>query len=399
MNYGIFKNLASDNHYLSLTKTLNSARCTEETVKSIKRITKNDMCYAHMGQLVIHNGICYTTFLQNSGNDGENHDSITSGVVLGIFSLDKVMSNSFDAEEDVEFYPVGKKGDYCAGHKANSIFKDNSMCLVGDKLNICFSFTADDDESHIFCKEFNIYTKKWESEKAVVLRYKDKIYNFSDKTINFIYEDKGFEPRAKGLIELVSAWSEYKGEYYATGVTIEGPNNGFVVKTKDFAVMELVDVVPFNDMGCAEIASYIYKDMLFVACRQDYGIPYLYMGLLDLETLEWKHHYKISDGNSRPWFFEYRDELYLLNTVEEFGRRYTNVSRVRTLDSEYEFFKYKVPVETMATLKNCGYYHATANYEGDVYFVCTWNTESFGKLSMNFYDEDAVNKKMIELFE
>jgi hypothetical protein len=53
----------------------------------------------------------------------------------------------------------------------------------------------------------------------------------------------------------------------------------------------------------------------------------------------------------------------------------------------------------MATLKNCGYYHATANYEGNVYFVCTWNTESFGKLSMNFYDEDAVNKKMIELFE
>ena len=399
MDYGIFKHLASDNHYLSITKALNSARCTEQTAQSLKRITKKDICYAHMGQLVIHNGICYTTFLQNSGNDGEEHSSVTSGVVLGIFSVDKIMSESFNVEKDIEFYPVGKKGDFCAGYKAHSIFKDNSMCLVGDKLYICFSFTTEDDKSHIFSKAFNICTKKWELEKAVVLRFNDTIYDFSDKTLNVVYKDKGFEERAKGLIELVSAWSKYKGEYYATGITIDGPNNGFVVKTKDFEVMDLVDVVPFNDMGTAEIASYIYKDKLFVACRQNYGIPYLYMGLLDLQTLEWKYHYKIPDGNSRPWFFEYNDELYLLNTIEEHDRRYTNISRVRTIDSQFEVLKYHIPIECMATLKNCGSYHATAIYKGNVYFVCTLNTESFGKLSMNFYNEEDVNKKMIELFE
>jgi len=112
MDYGIFKQLATDNHYLSLTKTLNSARCTKETLKSLKRITKKEICYAHMGQLVIHDGICYTTFLQNPGNDGEEHSSVTSGVVLAVFTLEQAMSDAFDAEKDIEFYPIGQKGDF-----------------------------------------------------------------------------------------------------------------------------------------------------------------------------------------------------------------------------------------------------------------------------------------------
>ena len=60
-------------------------------------------------------GICYASFIQNTGNDGENHDSTTSGVVLAVFTLEAVSSDGFDAERDVEIYPVGGKGDLCAG--------------------------------------------------------------------------------------------------------------------------------------------------------------------------------------------------------------------------------------------------------------------------------------------
>lgn len=397
MDYGIFKQLSTDNHYSSLTKALNSARCTKETVATLKRITKKEILYAHMGQLCIKDGICYATFLQNPGNDNEEHDSITSGVVLAIFSVDDAMGDGFDAEKDIEFYPIGGLGDYCAGYKASSIFKDNSMCLVGDKLYICFCFTSEDEKSRIFCKVFDTKDRKWKEEKAVVLRYKDKIYDFSDKTMNMIYEDNGLEPRAKGLIELVSAWNEYKGEYYATGLTIGGANNGIIVKTKDFETMDFVDVLPFNDRGGAEIASYIKNGMLFVACRQLFGVPYMYLGLYELETGEWKHYYKLPDDNSRPWFFEHKNELYLINAVEDATRRYMNISRVRAMDSPHDFFKYKIPVECMATIKGCGCYQATAMHNGEIYFVCTHKTESFGKLSMNFYNEDEVNEKLLNL--
>ena len=197
----------------------------------------------------------------------------------------------------------------------------------------------------------------------------------------------------------MSEWSEYKGEYYATGITIDGPNNGFVVKTSDFKIMQLVDVVPFNDMGASEIASYIFKGKLFVACRQLESIPYMYIGFMDLEKREWKQFYKIPDGNSRPWFFEHNGDLYLLNTIEEMYRRYTNISRVRVTDGQWDFFNDFMPIEVMATIKDCGCYFATAQHNGDIYFVCTQNTESFGKLSLDFYDPDTVNRKLLQLFK
>lgn len=397
--YGIIKHIATENDYVAFSKCVNSAVCTEETLQTIKRITLKNIQFAHMGQLIIHEGICYASFIQNPGDDGELHSSITSGIVLAVFSLEGIMSDTFDPEYDITFYPVGSKGDICADYRACSIFKDNSMCLVGDQLYICFSFIAEDNCSHIFRKVFDISKKIWKDEVITVLKYKEQTYDFTDQTLNIIYEDNGLAPRAKGLIELVSAWNEYQGEYYATGVTIDGPNNGFVVKTSDFETMTLVDVVPFNDMGTAEIASYIHKDKLFVACRQDYGIPYLYLGLMDLKSGEWKQHYKVPDGNSRPWFFEYKHELYLLHTVEEMYRRYTNISRIRTLDTAYDFFNNRIPIEVMATIKDCGSYFATAVYNDEVYFVSTKDTECFGKLSMHFYDPDSVNRKLATFFK
>ena len=166
------------------------------------------------GRINIKDGICYATFIQNPGADGEKHDSVTSGVVLAVFDLERVQSDSFDPESDIEFYPIGSKGDSCAGHVAASIFKDNSMCLVGDMLYICFSFIAGDSKAHIFQKTFNVRSKAWVDESLVKLRYKGEAYDFSDELINLIYCDNNVEPRAKGLIELVSAWSEYNGEYY-----------------------------------------------------------------------------------------------------------------------------------------------------------------------------------------
>jgi len=100
----------------------------------------------------------------------------------------------------------------------------------------------------------------------------------------------------------------------------------------------------------------------------------------------------------RPWFFAHKDELYLLNTIEEKTRTYTNISRVRVWETEYDCFNDHCPVDTIATLKDCGCYFATANDGDDVYFVCTRVTENFGKLCLDFFDPDEVNDKLLSLF-
>ena len=113
-SYGFFKHLATQNCYTALTHTLNSAACTIQTKKTLKRITLPEIQYAHMGQLILKDGVCYATFLQNPGTDTEHESSDTSGVVLAIFSLARVQSPSFDPARDVEYYLLGKKGDTCA---------------------------------------------------------------------------------------------------------------------------------------------------------------------------------------------------------------------------------------------------------------------------------------------
>lgn len=396
--YGIFRKMASENHCVSLSKALNSAAATKYTLESLKRITRPEMRYGHMGQLVMKDGVCYATFIQNPGTDGEQHYSTTSEVVLAIFTLERWKETDFSPEKDVEILRIGGLGDECAGEKAVSIFKDNSMCLVGDDIYICFSFITDDGKSHIFRKTFHIPTHSWGEEAAVRLSYKGELYDFTDETLNRIYLDKGLEPRAGGLIELVSAWSEYKGEYYATGVAIERPNNGFIVKTADFKTMTLVDTLAFNDMGTAEIGSIIYHGRLYVACRQDYSIPYLYLNYYDLEKGTWGEAYRVEDGNVRPWFFILKDELYLVNTVEELYRRYSNVSHVRVTNRNIAFFDDKMPIETLATIKDCGSYFAFYNEGDEIYYIATKNTISFGKLYTDFRTPEEVNEKLLALF-
>ena len=72
-SYGIFKELCDSNAYSAFARTLSSAKSTIETQKTIKRITGEYIKYAQMGQLVIFDGICYATFIQNPGNDTEYH--------------------------------------------------------------------------------------------------------------------------------------------------------------------------------------------------------------------------------------------------------------------------------------------------------------------------------------
>lgn len=391
--YGIFKELCSENCFNSLSRAVSSQLSTAATLPTLKRITHSNIKYAHMGQLVIKDGICYSTFIQNTGDDGEQPYSETSEVVLAVFSLEKATSDSFLPDEDVKITRLGGKGDSFAGYKATSIFKDNSMCLCGDDIYITFTFECEDGKAHMFSVRYNIPTDSLLDDAFVKLVYNNEEYDFTDETLNLVYRDKGLPENALSLIELVSSWSEYNGEYYATGITIGKASNGFIVKTKDFKTMTLVDAVPFNNDGIAEIASLIKGDKLYVACRQDYGIPYLLLSFYDLKENRWGDYYRVPDGNVRPWFFEWKGELYLLNTVDEFVRRHTNISKVTT----NFYLSNKTPVETALTLKDCGSYYAVAESGGRLYYVCSRNTLSFGEMKLDIRTPEEVNSRLVGL--
>lgn len=395
--YGIFKNFSIQNGYSLLSLIANSAKSTSLTSQSLKKVTKNDVAFGHMGQLVIKDGICYASFLQNIGNDGEATYSKTSELVIAKFLLSDALSNSFSPDANTQIKVIGKLGSACAGHIAKSIYKDNAMCLIGNKLYITFMFISEtDSDAHLFRKVYNINSDTFEDEAVCEIEYKGKTYPFTNSTINMIYEENHLNQNASGIMEIVSEWSEYNSEYYATGINGEKPNNGFVIKTTDFKKFYFVDVLPFNDNGIAEIASIVHDNKLYVACRQNYSLPYLLLNFYDLQNSTWGTPYRIQDGNVRPWFYKKDGALYLINTIEEYYRRYTNISNVLTSG----YLGSSAPIKIIATLYNCGSYIATSEYDGNTYYVCTYNgTIYFGKLDVIQYNDTAINNKLLKLLE
>jgi len=397
--YGIFKKFSYDNHYVSLTKALNSAHTTKETKKSMRFVTEPlENGTAHAGVLVIHKGICYTTYIRNYGARDDDPFSSTLVLELSEFSLERALSEDFDCTKDVKVTCFDKNENITGGINATSTYICNSLCIVNEKLHITLGAQIDHGRYALYHTVYDIESGAFTHANEVKLLYKAKCYPLDDVHINEITVAEGYESNATGMPQTTNRWSEYKGYNYSTFMIDGSPKrSALVIRTRDFDTMEFVSIVPDTENGGAEIASCIHTDQLYTACRQRWTTPYMIINRYDLETGTWLDSYKIEDGTSRPWFFIYKDEVYLYNTIEEATRRYANISKVR-IDRKAHNHK-TAPIDTVATLYDCGSYHSFFVYEDKIYFVCTFRgTLKFGELRLKQYDADKVNDKLIELF-
>lgn len=347
---------------------------------TLRRITLDSIQYSHMGQLAIdRKGNCYASFLQNYGSGNERLRSETSEVTLACFPLERALAEDFSPAEDVVFHRIGGLGDSFLGHKAASIFKDNSMCMEGDVIHITFQFLpSTDDIAHLFKTDYNIKTGTFSGEEECLVSYKGTCEPFTIKALSRIIESEGGVPPQieDNILELVSQWSRYRGWWYASlACAGKTGSNGIIVRTRDFKVMEFVAMPPFNQDGMAETSSIIKDGRMYVACRQNYGIFKLLLSYYDLRRGTWGPVTTITDGNSRPWFFIRRGKLYLMNTPDK-PRKYIDISELG-LDKDSA-----ISVRKIATLQDCGYYYAVTSHRGRLYMVVTHNTESFGPLDI-----------------
>lgn len=396
--YGIFKKMAYDNHFESFTKELNSAYLTGETRKTLTPITKrgeNDT--SHGSFMLISNGICYTTFIHNYGGHDDDPFSKTLVLELAEFALDRVLSDDFDIDKDVKVICFDKEKSITGHINATSAFKCNSMCLIGDEIHITLGVHVDNKLHTLFTARYNTVTKVMSPAVPAMLRYKGEVFPMDEAGFRRIYVSEGICSNASGSVEATAAWSEYKGEYYSTvALSASNENPGLVLKTKDFVTFDCVSAVKSGTSSC-EIASCIHTDQLYVLCRQKWGEATAIVTRYDLEKGEWLEPYPIEDGISRPWFFILNDEVYLYNTIEEASRRYVNISRIRT-DRKAHNHK-NAPMDTVATLYDCGSYHSFCVYEGRIFFLGTYRgSVHFGELKLKLHDTEKVNDRLLELF-
>jgi hypothetical protein len=393
--YGLFKKNSSDNHFVSAAKMLNSAYSTKYTSASMKKI--ENYC-SHGANMLIKDGVCYSSFIRNISEHNDDELSPSLELLLGIFSLERVLSDDFDSEKDVERIIIGKIGTEFLGEKLTSCPKGNSMVFIGDELYFCFSFRCENGRYKSFRVVYDTVNKALVKPKVIKLKYLGNLYDMDDELINKIYEDNGCARAEEGILEMVSMWDEYKGEYYSTFlIGSSTPNNGILIKTKDFETVELISVIPYNEKGSAEAISRIFDGQLFVACRQQWTLPYMILMRYDIDKNEWKPPYRIEDANSRPNIFVYKDDLYLYNTIDEGFRKYSNISKIRV--SKRAHNGKNNPIDTVATLYDCGAYNGFCVLDDRIFFVGSKDScVHFGELKLKQYSPTLVQERLLQLF-
>ena len=393
--YGVFKKFIADNHHDSFAKALNSAYATENTRQTLKVLHDE---FGHYAQLAIHKDICYVIQMYNPG--GHNDDIYANNMCLSFatFPLERALADDFDYKKDVTRKRIGGIGDTFAGHKSSSGFCPQSLVIVGDLIYVVLGFENEQE------KQFGLYVNIYDTNKQefideyqLKLDYKGKVTPFNYESMNDIYKKEGYPAVYYSQMQ-VSHWSEYKGEYYSTIIIDSNNESGIIFKTKDFKTIEYVEVVHENLDGCCEDASYIFDGKMYIACRQKWTTPYLIFIRYDLEKKTWTEAYKIEDGNSRPMFFEYHDELFLFNTLDEpHGRHHANISKVRTAKDAHKFKN--APINTIATLFECGDHHCYAVYNDRIFFTATKDSRIyFGELKLKQFEPKKVNQRLLELF-
>ena len=394
--YGVFKKFANDNHHDAFAKILNSAHVTNETKKTMKRLHDE---FGHYSQLAIHKGVCYAAFMHNPGGYNDDSKAQNMGLALAIFDLEKALSDEFDYKKDVKLLRVGGIGTTFAGFKSRSGLTPQSLVLMGGLLYLVLGFESEEEEQWgLFVGVYDTAKQAFIDEYQLKLDYNGLVTPYNYTSMNNIYVKEGYAAVAPSQMH-VSHWNEYKGEYYTTIVIDANNESGIIVKTKDFKTIRFVEVVKENEKGSCEVASGVFDGKMYIACRQLWTTPYLIFTRYDLETGAWTDAYKIEDGNSRPMFFVYHDELFLFNTLEEpFGRRYSNISKVRTIKNAHN--GKNAPINTIATLFECGDHHSYFIYNDKIYFTATINGRVFfGELKLKEYSPQKVNQKLLDLFK
>ena len=393
--YGLFKKNSADNHFVSLAKSLNSAYATKYTRKTLKKL--ESYC-SHGSELEIRDGVCYLCYIRNTAAFDDDEFSPNLELVLARFKLERVLADDFEPTKDVTRAVLGRIGTEYLGEPAYTCPKGGSMCFIGDELFISTSFLTEDGKNRFCTITYDTRAEKVTEYTWAKLRRDGALYDLTDDTINALYEEAGYPRTEPSIIEPIARWSEYRGEYYSTFlIGSPTPNNGILVKTRDFKTFDFISVIPYNENGCAEATSAIFDGKLFVACRQKWTTPYMLLLRYDIDEGKWHVPYRIEDANSRPWIFEHKDDLYLYNTIDEGFRTYSNISKIRTSKKAHN--GKNNPIDTIATLHGCGAYAGFSVYGDRIFFASSIDGfVHFGELIMKQHDPTAVGERLLELF-
>ena len=284
----------------SLTPYFNGLKIKETIKQNMKPISPFGE-YGHQSMTVLKGGKGYTIFTANNVTMKE-YDCHTFAR-FAVYDIEE--------PEKAKFYTVAAMGE-----NGNIIIDGvaSLTSLVDNGENIvchCYGFVGGVITE--FRRIFDIESESFGELEVCKIVHNGKEYDFTNKTIAELF---GAE---YGLTEVYSEigigpYFKYNDEWYTWAYTGSSRFCGILLKTRDFLKFEFV-MIPDECRGTkCEIIPYLFKDCMYVAFRRDYNFQRLEVVKYDMKTLTPLESIVLRDTSMRPYFYEYKDRLFLLHS-------------------------------------------------------------------------------------
>lgn len=342
--------------------------------------------FSHDSTLVVdENGIGYIAYVANDSTNGDSPSDVNAVTQLARLDL-----NTLSTSTVITNYEVAKNGDTVFGKTITSGVGVPNAIYKNGKVYVLFSAKCDDDNYYMMCRVFDTNTLTFGEVIKCSMIVDGATHDFTTKNIHSHIA----ELTDTDYFISMNAQIGKKDDIYYCGVCIDNQiDSGLIFTTADFLNFNLwlkpeID----NSNAVFECACHVVGSNLFYCLRQDSGYNMI-LSKIDISTKAILDIVAFSDCSSRPCFFEYDNNLYLMHSTFERGR--TEIIKVNKTNTHKSII-------VSQSLK--GYiYPSVVVYKNEIYFSSTWEGVSvyirkskFGEYTLN----DMVNRlvKIVSLF-
>ena len=272
--------------------------------------------YAHASSMVIKGTTAYVANIANTQTKAEFDEYVF--IRLTVFDINSPTQKTN--------YVVAAKGVY-TNVELTGVCSCVGIVENGDNLNIVFYSIVNGKVTELH-RSFNTITSTFSDISICRFTVEGTRYDFTNTNIDSIIGAK-YALLPIGFEMAMETFSFYNGYWYTwlcSGAS--GEFDGILFKTSDFINYEFVLVPEFRTKADCEIMNYYFDGYLYSAYRRHYKDNSLLLAKFDLVKKKCVDRIVLPDCGSRPNFYEFNNELYLVHST--YVRRNTSFVKINT---------------------------------------------------------------------
>ena len=298
-----------------ITPYINGLDLREQLLANEINLTETE-AYAHASSMVIKGTTAYVANIANTQTKAEFDEYVF--IRLTVFDINSPTQKTN--------YVVAAKGVY-TNIELTGVCSCVGIVENGDNLNIVFYSIVNGKVTELH-RSFNTITSTFSDISICRFAIEGTQYDFTNTNIDSFIGSK-YALLPVGFEMAMETFSFYNGYWYTwlcSGAS--GEFDGVLFKTSDFINYEFVLVPEFRTKADCEIMNYYFDGYLYSAYRRHYKDNSLLLAKFDLVKKKCVDRIVLPDCGSRPNFYEFNNELYLVHST--YVRRNTSFVKINT---------------------------------------------------------------------